>query len=91
MCLKSQALYVRLYGYFIAPLAEGYPEALSAWQTGEKRKVFKLCKPKDAGDIPYSITLRSAGGVSLQSAGPTTAKTRFWHREVGLPDQGTKR
>jgi len=25
-------------------------------------------------DIPCSITLRSAGGVSFQSAGPTTPK-----------------
>src|SRR6218665_1023530 len=45
-----------------------------------KRKVFKL--RRDAGDIPCSITLRSAGGVSFQSAGPNTAKARFWDREV---------
>src|SRR6218665_3997223 len=51
------------------------------------RKVFKL--HRDAGDIPCSITLWSAGVVSLQSAGPTTAKVRFWVREVR--DQGTRR
>src|SRR6218665_3188604 len=45
-----------------------------------KIKVFKL--RRDADDIPGSITLRSAGGVSFQSAGPTTANARFWNREV---------
>src|SRR6218665_2330611 len=45
-----------------------------------KIKVFKL--RRDTDDIPCSITLRSAGGVSFQSEGPTTAKTRFWDREV---------
>ena len=29
-----------------------------------------------------TITLRSAGGESFQSAGPTTAKARFWDIEV---------
>ena|SRR6218665_4043 len=48
--------------------------------TGRRKEVFKL--RRDAGDIPYSITLRIAGGVSFQSAGPTTAKARFWDREV---------
>src|SRR6218665_2620440 len=52
-----------------------------------KRKVFKL--RRDADDIPCSITLRSAGGVSFQSAGPTTPKARFWDREVW--NQGTRR
>src|SRR6218665_1180266 len=52
-----------------------------------KRKVLKL--GGDAGDIPCSTTLRSAGGVSFQSVGPTTAKTRFWDREVR--DQGSRR
>ena len=52
-----------------------------------KRKVFKLHRGAD--DIPCSIKLRSAGGVSFQSAGPTTAKARFWDRE--LRDQGTRR
>src|SRR6218665_250493 len=37
-----------------------------------KIKVFKL--RRDADDIPCSITLRSAGGESFHSAGPTTAK-----------------
>src|SRR6218665_393062 len=52
-----------------------------------KRKVFKL--RRDADDILCSITLRRAGGVSFQSAGPTTANARFWDREVW--DQGTRR
>src|SRR6218665_3413655 len=50
-----------------------------------KIKVFKL--RRDADDIPCNITLRSAGGESFHSAGPTTAKARFWDREVR--DQGT--
>src|SRR6218665_891641 len=54
-----------------------------------KRKVFKL--RRDADDIPCSITLQSAEGLSFQSAGPTTANARFWDREVGLRDQGTRR
>src|SRR6218665_3250451 len=57
------------------------------WQV--KRKVFKL--RRDADDIPCSITLQSAEGLSFQSAGPTTANARFWNREVGLRDQGTRR
>ena len=52
-----------------------------------KRKVFKLSR--DADDIPSSITLQSAGGVSFQSAGPTTANAWFWDRDVR--DQGTRR
>jgi len=61
----------------IAPLTEGYSEALSASQAGEKKSL-----QRETGDIPCSITLRSAGGMSCQSAGPTTAKARFWDREV---------
>src|SRR6218665_1121729 len=49
-----------------------------------KIKVFKL--RRDADDIPCNITLRSAGGEAFHSAGPTTAKDRFWDREVR--DQG---
>src|SRR6218665_214825 len=52
-----------------------------------KIKVFKL--RRDAEDIPCNITLRSAGGESFHSAGPTTAKARFWDREVR--DQGIRR
>src|SRR6218665_1783915 len=52
-----------------------------------KIKVFKL--RRDADDIPCNITLRSAGGESFHSARPTTAKARFWEREVR--DQGTRR
>src|SRR6218665_581037 len=52
-----------------------------------KINVFKL--RRDADDIPCNITLRSAGGESFHSAGPTTAKARFWDREV--PDQGIRR
>src|SRR6218665_1129844 len=52
-----------------------------------KIKVFKL--RRDADDIPCNITLRSAGGESIHSAGPTTAKARFWDREVR--DQGIRR
>jgi len=63
----------------IAPLTEVYSEALSACQAGEK--IFKL--RSDAGDIPCSITLRSARGVSYQSAGPTTDKD--------VLDQGNKK
>ena len=48
----------------------------------EKKSVQNFRLRKDAGDIPYSITLRSAGEVLFQSAGPTTAKARFWDREV---------
>src|SRR6218665_3521334 len=40
-----------------------------------KIKVFKL--RRDADDIPCNITLRSAGGESFHSAGPTTAKARI--------------
>ena len=52
-----------------------------------KIKVFKL--RRDADDIPCNITLRSAGGESFHSVGPTTAKARFWDREVR--DQGIRR
>src|SRR6218665_3619069 len=52
-----------------------------------KIKVFKL--QRDADDIPCNITLRSAGGEAFHSAGPTTAKARFWDREVR--DQGIRR
>src|SRR6218665_379316 len=54
-----------------------------------KIKVFKLHVWRDADDIPCNITLRSAGGESSHSAGPTTAKARFWDREVR--DQGIRR
>jgi len=47
-----------------------------------KRKVFKL--HNDAGDIPCSITLWSAGGVSFQSAGPTTAKAWFSYVKMSI-------
>src|SRR6218665_1964719 len=49
-----------------------------------KIKVFKL--QRDADDISCNITLGNAGGESFHSAGPTTAKARFWDREVR--DQG---
>src|SRR6218665_3925178 len=52
-----------------------------------KIKVFKL--RRDTDDIPCGITFRSAGGVSFQSEGPTTAKARFWDREVW--DHGIRR
>ena len=48
------------------------------------KKVFKL--QRDACD---SITLWSAGGVSFQGAGPTTAKAWFRIREV--PDYDIRR
>jgi len=54
--------YVILYGYL-------YSASLKAIQRRSqrdrqvKRKVFKL--RRDGGDTPCSITLRSAGGVSL--------------------------
>src|SRR6218665_2224855 len=52
-----------------------------------KIKVFKL--RRNAHDISCSITLRSAGGVSFESERPTTAKARFWDRE--LRDHGIRR
>src|SRR6218665_2130962 len=52
-----------------------------------KIKVFK--QRRDADDNPCNITLRSAGGESFHSAGPTTATARFWDREVR--DQGIRR
>ena len=52
-----------------------------------KIKVFRL--RRDADDILCNITLQSAGGESFQSAGPTTAKARFWDREVRV--HGIKR
>src|SRR6218665_1123829 len=52
-----------------------------------KTKVFK--PRRDADDIPCNITLRSAGGESFHSAGPTTAKARLRDREVR--DQGIRR
>jgi len=48
-------------GICIAPLAEGFSEALSAWQAGETKSLQTI--RRDADDIPWSITLRSAGGV----------------------------
>ena len=69
-----------------ASLAEGY-QRRSQRDRLVKVKVFKL--RRDADDIPCSITLRSAGGVSFQSEGPTTAKARFWSREVR--DHGIRR
>jgi len=53
-----------------------------------KIKVFKL--RRDADDIPCNITLRSAGGESFHSAGPTTVKARFWDREVRDQDYATE-
>src|SRR6218665_346558 len=52
-----------------------------------KMKVFKL--RRDADDIPCRILLQSARRVSFQRAGPTTAKARFWDREV--QDHGIRR
>jgi len=75
-----------LYGYFYSASHRMlFRGPLSV--TGRWKEVFKL--RRDAADFLCSITLRSAGGVSLQSAGPTTAKARFWNREVR--DQGTRR
>src|SRR6218665_1585441 len=72
-----------------APLTGGYSEPQRCSQRDRllKIKVFKL--RRDADDIPCNITLRSAGGESFHSAGPTTAKARFWDREVR--DQGMRR
>ena len=69
-----------------SPLTGGYSEALSAWQAGENKS---LQLRRDADDIPCNITLRSAGGESFHSAGPTTAKARLWEREVR--DHGIRR
>ena len=71
-----------------APLTGGYSEfsCHTACQAGENKS---LQTTRDADDIPCNITFRSAGGESFQSAGPTTAKARFWDREVR--DQGIRR
>ena len=65
---------------FVKRLSQKALQRRSQYDRQVKLKVFKL--QRDANDIPCSITLRSAGGVSFQSAGPTTAKARFWDREV---------
>ena len=62
----------------IAPLADGYSEALSAWLAGEK-KVFKL--HRDADDIPCSITLRSAEGVS----------SKVQYQQLQMPGSGIEK
>src|SRR6218665_166942 len=68
-----------LYGYlYSASHRRLFTGTLS--MTGRRKEVFKL--RRDADYIPCSITLRSAGGVSFKSTGPTTEKARFWEREV---------
>jgi len=63
-----------------AHLTEGHNQRRHQRDRVLKIKVFKL--RRDADDILCSITLQNAGGMSFQSAGPTTAKVRFWDREV---------
>ena len=65
------------------PLTGGYIQRRSQRDRLVKIKVFKL--RRDADDIPCNITLRSAGGESFHSAGPTTAKDRE------VRDQGIRR
>jgi len=89
LCLEKYVTHechmVMLYGYLWSTSHRRlFRGALSV--TGRWKEVFKLCR--DGGDIPCSITLRSAGGVSFQSAGPTTTTARFWDREV--QDQGIR-
>jgi len=50
-----------------------------------KRKFFKL--RTYTGDIPCSITLRSAGGVSFQSADPLQQKLGYEIEEYGIKVQ----
>jgi len=57
----------------IAPLPGGYSEALSRYRQVKRSLQTRL--RRDAGDIPCGITLRSAGGVSFQSAGPIQQRT----------------
>src|SRR6218665_531791 len=60
----------------IAPLTEGYRiQRRSQPDRQAKRKVFIL--RRDAGDIPCSITLRSAEGVSFKSASPLKQRPGF--------------
>src|SRR6218665_1074508 len=70
--------YVMLW-LFVKRLSQKAIQKRSQRDRQVKRKVFKL--RRDADDIPCSITLRSAGGVSFQSAGPTTGNARFWYIE----------
>src|SRR6218665_3346397 len=72
---------------FVKPLFQKAIQRRSQRDRLVKMKVFKL--RRDADYNPCSIALRSAGGVSFQSARPTTAKARFWDREVR--DHGIRR
>src|SRR6218665_273129 len=83
----SYLCYVMLYGYFVNRLSQEAIQKRSQRDRLVKIKVFKL--RRDAYDIPCNITLRSAGGESFHSAGPTTAKARLWEREVR--DHGIRR
>src|SRR6218665_684619 len=63
-----------------APLTKGYTEAHSAWQVVENKS-----STYEETQIISPLASHSgvhAGGVSFQSEGPTTAKGRFWYREV---------
>lgn len=51
--------------------------------TGQWIEVFM--QRRDASDIHWRIILQTAGRVSLQSEGPTTAKAQHWHNEVCDP------
>src|SRR6218665_2703070 len=88
MYLMSYTMcYVMLYGYLYSVSQRRLIQRRSQRERQIKRNKFKL--RRDADDIPCSITIRSAGRASFQSAGPTTAaKARFWYREVR--DQGTR-
>jgi len=72
MCFASVSRFFMLYGYVYSASRRKAIQRRSKRDRKVKRKVFKL--RWDAGDIPCSITLWSAGGVSFQSAGLTTAK-----------------
>ena len=65
---------------FVKRFSQGAIQRRSQRDRLLKIKVFNLWR--DADDIPCNITLRSAGGESFHSTGPTTAKARFWDREV---------
>jgi|SRR6218665_2742240 len=67
-----------------------FPQSLKLFKKiGGKSETGEKCIIASGRMDASGITLRSAEGVSFQSAGPTTAKTRFWDREV--QDQGTRR
>ena len=84
---NQKICYVTCIWLFVKRLSQ---KAIQRRSQRDRLVKIKVCKlRRDADDIPCNITLRSAGGESFHSAGPTTAKARFWNREVR--DQGIRR